>query len=140
MSHLNKITESVIEAATEVHRILGPGMLEATYKACTARELTLRGHRVEVEVAVPVVYKGMSVKSAYRIDILVDHLVVVEIKVVDKLIPVHRSQVLTYLRLYSRPVGLLINFNVRLLKTGVRRVVLDYRGPRPSDDPSLKSG
>ena len=140
MSHVNKITESVIDAATEVHRILGPGMLEATYKACTAEELRLREHDVQVEVAVPVVYKGLSVKPAYRIDILVDHLVVVELKVTDKLIPVHRAQVLTYLRLSGRPVGLLINFNVRLLKTGVRRIVLDYHGPRPSDDPLLESG
>jgi GxxExxY protein len=136
MSHVNKITESIIQSAIEVHRALGPGLLESTYQACLKRELELRGHRVETEVPVPVRYKGIVVRDSLRIDLLVDHLVIVEIKVAEKLIPIHRSQVLSYLRLKELPVGLLINFNVRLLKDGVRRVVLDYNGPRPSEEPA----
>ena len=137
MSHVNRITSSVIDSAIEVHRELGPGLLESTYQACLAWELRDRGHRVASEVSVPIRYKGEFVRAGYRMDLLVDHLVVVELKVVQKIIPIHRSQVLSYLRLARRPVGLLINFNVPRLTDGVRRIVLGYHGPRPGEDPEL---
>lgn len=124
---LNAITEKIIGAALAVHRELGPGLLESAYEACLMLELLKRGLRVERQVALPVVYRGQTLDCAYRIDLLVENEVVVEVKSVEKIEPVHPSQVLSYLRLSTRKVGLLINFNVKWLITdGVKRIVNDF--------------
>lgn len=121
---LNAITEQIIAAAIEVHRALGPGLLESAYEACLVYELVQRGRRVEQQKPLPVVYKGVHLDVGYRLDLLVDGLVIVELKAVDQLLPIHEAQLLSYLKLSGCRVGLLINFNVRLLKDGIRRLVL----------------
>ena len=119
---LNRITERIIGAAIEVHRNLGPGLLESTYHACLVHELRQRGAGVESEKALPVVYKGVTLDCGYRIDLLVEGTVIVELKAVDELIPTHEAQLLSYLKLSGLPVGLLINFNVRQLTQGIKRL------------------
>lgn len=119
-----KLTEVVIGAAIEVHRELGPGLLEHAYAKCLCRELELRGVAFEHEKPMPIVYKGLETDCGYRIDLLVDGRVVVELKAVHELVPVHDAQLLTYLKLSGIRVGLLINFNVPVLKDGIRRRVL----------------
>jgi GxxExxY protein len=126
--HLNQITESVIGAAMEVHRSLGPGLLESVYQECLCRELLVRGILFERERALPLEYKGVRLECGYRLDILVANAVVVEVKAIEAIAPVHEAQVLTYLRLGGWQVGLLINFNVALLKQGIRRKVLGFEG------------
>ena len=120
---LNKITEAIIGAAIQVHRRLGPGLLESAYKACLAYELEKRGLAVEQEKAVPLVYEAVKLECGYRMDLLVERSVVVEVKSVEALAPVHEAQALSYLRLSGCKLGLLINFNVTALKEGVRRYV-----------------
>ena len=122
--HLNELTHEIIGSAIEVHRTLGPGLLESSYRECLCRELLLRGVRFKREYPLPVDYKGIRLECGYRIDILVNDLVVVEIKAVEGLAPVHEAQLLTYLRLGGWRVGLLVNFNVVVLKDGIRRRVL----------------
>lgn len=121
---VNKITESVIGAAIEVHRALGPGLLESVYEQCLCRELKLRDVRFRRQVELPVEYKGVQVDCGLRIDLLVENEIVIELKAVEKLLPVHEAQLLTYLKLSRRHVGLLVNFNVPLLKDGLKRMVL----------------
>ena len=118
------MTEQIIGAAIEVHRTLGPGLLEATYQACLAREFSLRQLPYEQEKPLPVVYKGVAVDCSYRVDFLVAGKVVVELKTVEAFAPVHEAQLLTYLRLSGCRVGLLINFCVPTLKDGILRRVL----------------
>jgi GxxExxY protein len=120
----NEITERVIGAAIEVHRALGPGLLESAYEECLAHELTLRAVTFERQRALPVQYKGVALDCGYRLDLLVENAVVVEIKAVSEIEPVYEAQLLTYLRLGGWQVGLLINFNVPVLKNGIRRRVL----------------
>ena len=120
---LNELTQRIIGAAIEVHRTLGPGLLESAYEACLAFELGERGLHVARQVALPVVYKDVQIDCGYRVDLLVEDAVVVELKAVEKLRPIHEAQVLSYLKLSGRHVGLLINFNVTLLKDGIRRLV-----------------
>jgi GxxExxY protein len=120
---VNELTEAIIGAAIEVHRALGPGLLESAYQQCLCRELSLRHIPFEVERQLPVMYKGQQVDCGYRLDLLVNNAVVVEIKSVETLLPVHEAQILSYLKLGGWPVGLLINFNVTLLKNGIRRRV-----------------
>jgi GxxExxY protein len=122
--HLNDLTYETIGAAIEVHRTLGPGLLESSYRECLCRELLLRGIGFKREYALPLQYKGIRLGCGYRIDILVADLVVVEIKAMEKLAPVHEAQLLTYLRLGGWKVGLLINFNVVVLKEGIYRRIL----------------
>jgi GxxExxY protein len=112
----------VIGAAIEVHRTLGPGLLESAYELAFERELQLRGLTVERQKAVLLEYKGVVLGDAFRIDLLVNDALLVELKSVEKLLPLHEAQLLTYLRLTGRPLGLLINFNVKTLKEGIRRV------------------
>ncbi|CAN5139559.1 GxxExxY protein [soil metagenome] len=119
------LTEAVIGAAIEVHRALGPGLLESTYEACLCRELSLRGLAFERQKPIAVEYKGAKVDCGYRVDLLVAGRVVVELKAVDALAPITDAQLLTYLRLGGWTVGLIINFNVHLLKQGIRRKVLN---------------
>ncbi len=125
------LTEQIIAAAIEVHRELGPGLLESTYEACTAFELIHRGVKVERQKAMDIVYRGRRIDAGYRIDLLIENTVIVEVKAVDRLHAIHTAQLLTYLRLSGRELGLLINFNVRLLKDGLRRVVLDHPSHTP---------
>jgi GxxExxY protein len=120
----NKLTEIVIGCAIEVHRALGPGLLESAYEICLCRELSLRGIPFERQVAIPVDYKGVKLDCGYRADLVVDGKILVEIKAVDQLAPIHEAQVLSYLKLGGLKVGLLINFNERVLTHGVRRKVL----------------
>ncbi|MBA2339069.1 MAG: GxxExxY protein [Pyrinomonadaceae bacterium] len=125
-AEINQVTQAVIGAAMEVHRQLGPGLLESAYAECLCRELILRGIPFERERALPVAYKGVRLECGYRLDLLVASCVVVEIKSVEALAPVHEAQLITYLRLGGWRVGLLINFNVPLLKDGIRRKVLNF--------------
>jgi len=122
----NEITGKIIQAAIEVHRILGPGLLESAYHDCLKHELNLMGLEFESEVSVPINYKGLNVGEAYRMDLLVANKVVVELKSVTKIKDIHRIQLLTYLKLANRNLGLLINFNEILLKNGVKRVVNQF--------------
>lgn len=119
----NTIAHNVIGAALEVHRALGPGLLESAYQACLARELKLQGLCFQQEAVINVCYKGLIVESAYRADFLVNDRVIVELKTVDNLLPVHRAQLLTYLKWRSLKLGLLFNFNSKVLKQGIQRVV-----------------
>jgi GxxExxY protein len=123
---LNQTTEQIIGAAIEVHRALGPGLLESAYEECLCREPTIRGIPFERQRRLPVTFKGARLDCGYRPDLLVDGRVVVEIKAVESLEPIHEAQVLTYLRLGGWSVGLLINFNVPVLKQGVKRLVLNF--------------
>ncbi len=124
MDELNRLTEKIIGAAIEVHRHLGPGLLESTYEACLEYELQEAGLSVERQKSLPLVYKKIKLDQGYRLDLLVEKQVVVELKTVEKLTPVHNAQLLSYLKLSGCKVGLLINFNVKLLKYGIRRFVL----------------
>jgi GxxExxY protein len=117
-------TEPIIGAAIEVHKQLGPGLLESTYEECLCHELHLRGIEFQRQLDLPVIYKGLKLDCGYRIDLLVNDTVVVELKAVEQLLPVHEAQLLTYLHLARKPVGLIINFNVPLLKDGIRRRVI----------------
>ncbi len=123
---LNRITESIIGAAIEVHRDLGPGLLESAYENCLTFELVERGLKVEQQKPLPVVYREVKLDCGYRLDLLVEEAVIVEVKAVDRLAPIHKAQLLSYLRLSGCKVGLLINFNVKVLKDGIRRVVKDF--------------
>lgn len=118
----DKITEAIIGAAIEVHRHLGPGLLESTYETCLVHELSNAGLSIVRQRALPVRYKGLILEDSYRPDLIVAERVIAEIKAVSTLMPVHTAQLLTYLRLTSLKVGLLINFNVSALKNGIKRV------------------
>jgi GxxExxY protein len=122
VAEVNKITELIIGGAIEVHRAPGPGLLESAYEACLAFELMERGLAVLQQEELPVVYRGKNVNCGYRLDLLVEQTVIVEVKSVDELAPIHEAQLLSYLKLSGLPVGLLINFNVRLLTQGIKRL------------------
>jgi GxxExxY protein len=129
MSHaerINEITEKIISAGIAVHKQLGPGLLESTYEACLQYEILQRGLKVERQKSLPVTYGQVYLDCGYRIDLIVERIVVVELKAIDTILPIHKAQLLSYLRLSGCPVGLLINFNVRLLKDGVRRIVNNF--------------
>ena len=130
---LDNITDSIIGGAIEVHRALGPGLLESAYEACLAFELVGHGLKVERQKPLPVVYRDVKLDCGYRLDLLVEEAVIVEIKAVDRLLPVHQAQLLSYLRLSGTRVGLLINFNVKVLKDGIRRMVNGF--PQPPRTP-----
>jgi GxxExxY protein len=117
------LSHTIVGAAIEVHKHLGSGLLESVYEVALCRELSLRGISAERQVRVPLEYKSVALDLSVRLDLLVERMVVVEVKSVDRLLPIHRAQVLTYLRLTGHPLGLLINFNVELLRTGVRRLL-----------------
>lgn len=121
-----QLTHEIIGAAIEVHRTLGPGLLESAYEECLARELALHGIPFERQKPLPLVYKDVKLDCGYRVDLLVDGRVILELKSVEALAPIHEAIVLTYLRLSGCKIGLLINFNVSVLKDGVKRLVLDY--------------
>ena len=120
---LNNVTSGIIGAAIDVHRALVPGLLESPYKACLAYELIQREMKVEQQKPLPLIYRDVQLDCGYRIDLLVDDAVIVEIKSVDSLAPIHQAQLLSYLKLSGCEVGLLINFNIKLLKQGMVRMV-----------------
>ncbi len=124
---INRLTEKIIGAAIEVHRLLGPGLLESTYEACLVYELEQLKFCVEQQKSLPVVYKGIKLEQGYRIDLLVNNLVVIELKAVEEILPVHEAQILSYLKLSGCEVGLLLNFNVKLLKNGIHRFAMSRR-------------
>lgn len=125
----NSITEQIIGGAIDVHRVVGPGALESIYTACIHHELSLRGLRWRSQQQIPLVYKGVTLDPCYRMDLIVEECVVVELKSVEALLPVHDAQVLSYLKLTKSPVGLLINFNVAKLVHGIRRFLNTEGGP-----------
>ena len=132
---LNNVTSGIIGAAIDVHRALGPGLLESAYEACLAYELIQREMKVEQQKPLPLIYRDVQLDCGYRIDLLVDDAVTLEIKSVDSLAPIHQAQLLSYLKLSGCEVGLLINFNVKLLKQGIVRMVnsriLIYKSQSP---------
>jgi GxxExxY protein len=119
----NEIAVTVVDAALKIHKTLGPGLLESVYQAALTYELQNRGLQVEEQVAIPVYYETVKLDLAFRVDLLIDGKVVIEIKSIENFAPVHRAQLLTYLRLMDLRLGLLINFNVELIRDGIRRVV-----------------
>ena len=120
---LNRLSNGVIGAAIEVHKTLGPGLLESTYERCMCHELGLRGLSFERQKKLPVPYKGMQLDCGYRLDIVVENAIVIELKSCDKIEDIHRAQLLTYLRISGFSLGLLLNFNVRVMKDGIVRLV-----------------
>ena len=118
------LSSRIIFAAIEVHRYLGPGLLESAYSGCLCRELEVLGLPFEKEKALPVAYKGVELDCGYRMDFLVGNKIVLELKCVEKILPIHEAQLLTYMRLSGMKTGLLLNFNVPLLKDGIKRMVL----------------
>ena len=123
--NFDKITETIIGGAIAVHRALGPGLLESAYEACLGFELVDRGLTVERQKALPVKYRSVNLDCGYRIDLLVERIIIIELKAVEKIDPIHKAQLLSYLKLSGCKLGLLINFNVRMLKYGIHRIVLD---------------
>ena len=118
---LNEITQIIIGCAIEVHRNLGPGLLESAYEECLSHELSNKGLNIQRQQPTPVVYKDIKLECGYRIDILVEKSVIIELKAVDSLNPVHEAQILTYMKFAHKPIGLLINFNVTVLRNGIKR-------------------
>jgi GxxExxY protein len=119
----SEVTEKVIAAALRVHSAIGPGVLESVYKTCLQHELKKSGLAVQSEIALPVLYDGLRMDSGFRIDLLAENLVIVELKCVETILPIHKAQLLTYLRLTNKPIGLLLNFNVVHLRNGIKRVL-----------------
>jgi GxxExxY protein len=137
-----ELTKEIIGAAIEVHKAIGPGLLESVYQECMCHELNLRHLHFRREVEVPVVYKGVGLDCGYRLDLIVEETVILELKSTDRIIPVHEAQLLTYLRLLNKPVGFIINFNVPVLRAGgIVRKVFDsasrrLRGETPGVSPA----
>ena len=123
INQINKITEKIIGAAIEVHKALGPGLLESAYESYLVFELAERGLTIEQQKAIPVVYKDVKLDCGYRLDLLVEDQVIVEIKAIEELAPIHQAQLLSYLKLSGLRVGLLINFNAIILKNGIKRII-----------------
>ena len=123
-AEVDAVAKATVDAAFHVHQVLGPGLLESVYETCLAHELKKRGYGVATQVSLPVMYDGMKLDAGLRMDMLVADSVVVEVKAAERLHPVFEAQLLTYLKLAGRRVGLLVNFNVPVIKDGIRRVVL----------------
>src|SRR5262245_506540 len=122
----DQVAKDIVDAALKVHRALGPGLLESAYQACLAHELQRRHHRIECEVALPLEFEGVRIEVGYRIDMRIDQLVLVENKTVEKILPIHLAQLLTYLKVSGLSLGLIINWNVILLRDGIQRVVRNH--------------
>ncbi len=120
----DKLSNKVIGLALEVHKQLGPGLLESTYKQCLAYELSKANISFNLECEIPIKYKEIQISCGYRIDILVENKIILELKSVEKILPIHEAQILTYMKLSNKKIGLLINFNVSLLKEGIKRFIL----------------
>lgn len=121
--HIEEVGRQIVDAAIKVHRALGPGLLESAYQACLAYELRQRNLHVACEVTLPVVYEGLHIDAGYRIDMLVEDVVIIENKAVKKILPIHQAQLLTYLKLRDCRLGYLLNWNVALMKNGIKRMV-----------------
>ncbi len=119
----NRISGEIVDACMKIHKVLGPGLLESVYEMVLAHELRARGYEIDLQVSIPVTYEGIVLEIGFRADMIVNDLVIVELKSVESILPVHKKQLLTYLRLSSKRVGLLINFNSELMKDGVTRVI-----------------
>ncbi len=119
-----ELTEQILGAAIEVHRVLGPGLMESAYEECLCHELNLRALRFERQMTVPVSYKGVNLDCGYKLDLLVEATVILELKCVERITSVHEAQLLTYMKLLNKPVGFIINFNVPVMKAGIVRKVL----------------
>ena len=125
LTNVNDLTRRIIGAGIEVHRHLGPGLMESAYHQCLARELELNGIRFRFDWPLPLEYKGLKIKKGYRMDLLVEDAVIVEVKSITAIAPIHEAQLLTYMRLRGVHIGLLMNFNEIVLKDGIRRKILD---------------
>ena len=120
---IEDIAREIVDSAVKVHRALGPGLLESAYQHCLAYELRKRGLRVETEVILPVFYDGQQIDAGYRVDMIIENTVIIENKAVAELLPIHQAQIMTYLKLRQTWLGFLINWNVKLIKNGINRVV-----------------
>ncbi|MBI5081443.1 MAG: GxxExxY protein [Chloroflexi bacterium] len=120
---IEKVAKEIVDAAIKVHRALGPGLLESAYQKCLAYELHKRGLKVETEVLLPITYDGQQLDAGYRLDLLVEGSVIVENKAVEKILPLHEAQLLTYLKLANQKLGFILNWNVALMKHGIKRMV-----------------
>jgi len=134
---LDQVTGAIVDSAMRLHTALGPGMLESVYEKCLTHELVKRGLKVEAQVWLPVIYDGVKIDGGYRIDLLVEGGVLVELKVVEQILDVHKAQLLSYLKLSDKPVGLLINFNVVHLRDGIRRLVNNFRTSASPASPAV---
>lgn len=128
MKTIDEIAAVVVDASFKVHQELGPGLLESAYEACLAHELTKRGLIAEKQKAQPVFYDGITIDVGYRMDLLVNDCVVIELKAVDQIIPIHQAQLMTYLKLSKKPLGFLINFNTTYFKSSIKRIANNYHG------------
>jgi GxxExxY protein len=126
MNTIDLIAKDVVDAAFKIHTKLGPGLLESAYEACLAHELTKRGYQIERQKPQPVIYDGLEIEVGYRLDVLVNGEVIVELKSVEQVLPIHHAQLMTYLKLSGKTLGLLINFNVPVIKQGIRRVATNH--------------
>lgn len=126
MNTADLIAKDVVDAALKIHTALGPGLLESAYEACLAYELKKRGYQVERQKPQPICYEGLQLEVGYRLDILVNGEVILELKAVDQILPIHHAQLMTYLKLSGKTLGLLINFNVPVIKQGIRRIALNH--------------
>ncbi len=120
---IEEIAKVIVDAALKVHRTLGPGLLESAYQKCLAHELQKRGLKLECELVLPILYDGLQIDAGYRIDMLVEDCIIVENKAVEQLLPIHDAQLLTYMKLKKVQLGFLLNWNVRLIRSGIRRMV-----------------
>ena len=123
LQQLNRISGAIVDAGIEVHLHLGPGLLESAYQSCLLHELRIRGFSVQSQIQLPLIYKGVQLDLGYRIDLLVDNAVVIETKCVEKILPVHEAQLLSYLRLSNKRIGLILNFKTARLRDGIKRMV-----------------
>lgn len=123
---INQITEKIIGCAISVHRFLGPGLLESAYEECLCYELTQANLKFERQVPLPVIYKDVKLDCGYRMDVVVEDLIIVEIKAVERILPVHEAQLLSYLKLHNKKLGLLLNFHVSVLKNGMKRIANNF--------------
>lgn len=128
-AEIEAIGRGIVESALEVHRALGPGLLESTYEVCLSHMLQKRGHRVDRQLGLPIAFDDILLEAGYRIDMMVDDAVVIEVKAVEAILPVHEAQLLTYMRHSRRSLGYLINFNVPLIKHGIRRRIWSAANP-----------
>ena len=139
-ARLNQLSKDFIAACIEVHKTLGPGLLESVYEDCLIEELLMRGIKYQSQVDIPLIYKGRDTGKVFRIDLLVENTLIVELKSVEELKTVHEVQLLTYLKLANKPIGLLVNFNVPILKDGIRRKIngkIEYSGIKPMREDNL---
>jgi len=131
---IEEMARIIVDSAIKVHRALGPGLLESAYQNCLAYELRKRGLRVDCEVTLPIVYDGQQIDAGYRVDMIVEDCIIIENKAVDQILPIHQAQLLTYLKLRDCRLGFMLNWNVRLMKDGIKRMVNNYdykTGPGP---------